>query len=105
MEFVFPSPVTMITRKKCQNYFRVTTNDTVKCRCSHQKKIIDFNYREEYLKGVYQIKYYFGSVKKNTISFSSDLQTDKKINNVNEDPRRKTELNFINKIFNKFCSV
>ena len=49
-----------------------------------------FEYHEEYLKGVYQIKYYYGNVKKIAFSFSSDLQIDKKINNVKEDPRRKT---------------
>ena len=54
-----------------------------------------FDYREEeYLKGLYQIKYYYGSVKKSTFSFSSNLQIDKKINNVKEDPRRKTDSNF-----------
>ena len=52
------------------------------------------DYREEYLKGVYQKKHYYGSVKKSTFSFSSDLQIDKKINNVKEDPRRKTDSNF-----------
>ena len=55
----------------------------------------NFDYREEYLKGVYQTKYYYGSVKKSTFPFSSDLQIDKKINNVKEDPRRrKTDSNF-----------
>ena len=54
----------------------------------------NFNYREKYLKVVYQTKYYYGSVKKSTFSFSSDLQIDKKINNVKEDPRRKTDSNF-----------
>ena len=52
------------------------------------------SYREEYLKGVYQTKYYYGSVKKSTFSFSSDLQIDKKIDNVKEDPRRKADSNF-----------
>ena len=66
----------------------------VKCRRGQQKKMMDFDYREEYLKGVYQTKYYYGSVKKSTIPFSSDLQIDKKINNVKEDPRRKTDSNF-----------
>ena len=55
---------------------------------------MDFDYREEYLKGVYQTKYYYGRAKKCTFSFSSDLQIDKKINNVKEDPRRKTDSNF-----------
>ena len=51
---------------KCQNYFRVTTitmNDTVKCR-GQQEKMIDFDYCEEYLKVVYQTKYYYGSLRK-----------------------------------------
>ena len=54
MWFVFPSPVTMVKshEQKCQNYFRVTTNDMVKCRCGQQEKMVDFDYREEYLKGV-----------------------------------------------------
>ena len=55
---------------------------------------MDFDYREEYLKGVYQTKYYYGSVKKNTFSFTSDLQIDKKINKVKKDPRTKTDSNF-----------
>ena len=41
---------------------------------------MDFDYREEYLKGVYQTKYYYDSIKKSTFPFSSDLQIDKKIN-------------------------
>ena len=57
-------------------------------------KMIDFDYHEEYLKGVYQTKYHYGSVKKSTFSFSSDLQIVKKINNLKEDTRRKTESNF-----------
>ena len=56
---------------------------------------MDFNNCEEYLKGIYQTKYYYGNVKKNTFSFSSDLQIDKKINNVKED--------FL--IFRKHCLV
>ena len=58
------------------------------------KKVMDFGYCEEYLKRVYQTKYYYGSVKKTTFSFSSDLQIDKKINNVKEDPRGKIDANF-----------
>ena len=65
----------------------------VKCCRGQQEKMMDFDYREEYLKGVYQTKYY-GSVKKFTFSLSSDLRIDKKINNVKEDPRRKTDSNF-----------
>ena len=38
--------------KECQNYFHVTANDMVKCCCGRQEKMMDFNYREEYLKGV-----------------------------------------------------
>ena len=55
---------------------------------------MDFDYLDEYLKGVCQIKYHHDSVKKSTFSFSSDLQIDKKINNVKEDPRKKTDSNF-----------
>ena len=65
-----------------------------KCRRDQQEKMMDFDYREEYLKGVYQTKYYYGSVKKSTFSFRSDLQINKNINNVKEDPRRKTDSNF-----------
>ena len=54
---------------------------------------MEFDYREEYLEGVYQTKYYYGSVKKSTFSFSSDLQIDKKISNVRENPRSKTDSN------------
>ena len=66
----------------------------VKCRRGQKEKMMDFDYREEYLKGVSwlcQTKCYYGSVKKSTFSFTSDLQIDKKINNVKEDPRRKTD--------------
>ena len=56
--------------------------------------LMDFDYCEEYLKGVYQRKYSDGSVKKSTFSFSSDLQIDKEINNIKKDPRRKTDSNF-----------
>ena len=57
--------------------------------------MIDFDYREEYLKGVYQTKYFYGRVKKSTVSFSSDYLTCRlKINNVKEDPRRKSDSNF-----------
>ena len=55
---------------------------------------MEFDYREEYLKGAYRTKYFYGSVKKSTFSFRSDLHIDMKINNVKEDPRRKTDLNF-----------
>ena len=57
--------------------------------------MIDFDYREEYLKGVYQTKYFYGSVKKSTFSFSSDYLTSRlKINNVKKDSRRKSDSNF-----------
>ena len=58
------------------------------------EKMMDFDYREEYLKGVYQTKYYYGSVKKSTFSFNSEFRIDKKINNVKKDPRRKANSNF-----------
>ena len=72
---------------KCQNYFPVTTttrNGIVKWHCVKQGKMMDIDYCEEYLKGIYQIlyyiiKYYYGSVNKSTFSFSSDMQIDKKI--------------------------
>ena len=44
------------------------------------EKDMDFDYREEYLKGVYQTRYYYGSIEKSIFSFSSDFQIDKKIN-------------------------
>ena len=69
-------------------------NDILKCCRSQQEKMMDFDCREEYLKGVYQTKYCYGSVKKCTFSFSSDWQIDEEINNVKEDPRRKTNSNF-----------
>ena len=55
---------------------------------------MDFDYREEYVKGLYQTKHYYGSVKKSTFLFSSDLQIDKKINNVKEDSRKKIDSDF-----------
>ena len=70
----------------------------VKCRGVQLEKIMDFDYREEYFKGVsymYQTKYYYGSIKKSTsFSSTSDLQIDKKTNNVKDDPTRKTDSNF-----------
>ena len=35
-----------------KKYFRVTTNNMVKCRFGQQQKMMDYDYREEYLKGV-----------------------------------------------------
>ena len=55
---------------------------------------MNFDYYEEYLKGVYQTKYHYGRVKKSTFTFSSDLQTDKKISTVKENIKRKTGSNF-----------
>ena len=54
MWFVFPSPVTMVKshEEKRQNYFRVNTNDMVKCRCGQQEKMMNFDYCEEYVKEV-----------------------------------------------------
>ena len=63
----------------------------VKCRCCQHEKIMDFDYFEEYLKGVYQTKYYYGNVKITIFSCSFDLQIDKKTNNVKEDLRRETD--------------
>ena len=75
-------------------HYEHATNNMVKYGRGQQEKMMDFDYHEEYLKGVYQTKYYYGSVKKSTFPFSSDLQIDKKINNVKENPRRKTGSNF-----------
>ena len=44
-----------------------------KCRRDEQQKVMDFDYCEEYIKGVYKTKYYYDSVKKSIFSFSSDL--------------------------------
>ena len=55
---------------------------------------MDFDYFEEYLKGVCRTNYYCGSIKKSTFSFSSDLQIGKKINNAKQNLRRKTNSNF-----------
>ena len=95
MQFVFPSPATIVKshEKKRRNYFCVTTITTtvmVKCRCIKQEEKVDFNYCEEYLKGLYQTKFYYDSVKEKTLSYSSALQIDKKINNVKEDPRKQS---------------
>ena len=84
-------------QKICQNYFcvtTITTNDMVKCHLVQQEKMMDFGYCEEYLKGAYQAKYCYGSVKKSASLFSSVLQIGKKINNIKEDPRRKTDSSF-----------
>ena len=80
-------------KRNIKTIFVSLTNDMVKCRRGQQEKMMDFDYREEYSKGVYQTKYYYGSVKKGTFSFSSNLQIDKKISSVKEDPRRKTDSN------------
>ena len=48
-----------------------------------------FEQCDEYLKKIYS-----RSVKKSKFSFSCHLQIDKKINNVKEDPTRKTDSNF-----------
>ena len=48
-------------------------NDMVKCCHGKQEKMMDFDYRGEYVKGVYQTKHYYGSVKKSTFLSSSDL--------------------------------
>ena len=50
----------------------------VTCRRGKQEKFMDFDDWEECLKEVYHTKYYHGSVKNSTFSFSSDLQIDKK---------------------------
>ena len=78
-----------MNEKKCQNNIRVNANDVVKCHRVQQEEMMDFDYREECLKGAYQTKYYYGSVKRSTFSSSFDLQIDKIINNLKEDPRKK----------------
>ena len=60
-------------------YERYHTNGMVKCGCVKEEKMMDIDCSEEYLKGVYQSNYYYGSVKKRAFSFCSDLQIDKKI--------------------------
>ena len=42
----------------------------------------------------YTKKNYYGSVKKSKLLFKCHLQIDKKINNVEQDPRRKTDSKF-----------
>ena len=51
----------------------------MKYRCIKLEKMMGFDYFEEYLTGIYQKIYYYGSVKKSTFSFSSDFLIDKKI--------------------------
>ena len=72
MLFVFPSPVIMVKshEKKSQNYFRVTTNDMVKCRCGQQAKMMKFDYCGEYLKGVISNKIFIMAVLRKTHSHS-----------------------------------
>ena len=45
-----------MNEKKCQNNIRVNANDVVKCRRVQQEEMMDFDYREECLKGAYQTK-------------------------------------------------
>ena len=92
LKFVFPSPVTMVKshKKNYQNYFCVTMNNMVKCCCCQQEKHDGFWLPWGIFKRrVYQTKHYYGIFKKSAFPFSSDLQTDKKVNNVKQDPRRK----------------
>ena len=49
----------------------------------------DFDYCEEYLKEYIKQNVIMAVFKKRTFSFSYDLQIDKKINNVKEDPKKK----------------
>ena len=45
--------------------------------------------------GVYQAKYYYGSVKNSKCSFICHFEINKKINNVSKkNPRRKADTNF-----------
>ena len=43
-------------KREMSFFFHVIRNDMVKCRRGQQKKMMDFDYREEYLKGVSYIK-------------------------------------------------
>ena len=70
MRFRLPLQGKKSHEKKCQNYFRlttITTNSMVKFRCVKLEKMMDFDYWEEYLKGVYQTKYYYGIIKKSIL--------------------------------------
>ena len=64
-----------------------------------QEKIIDSEYCKEYLKSTYikkkKKKKNYSSVKKSKFSLSFRFYIDKKINDIKEDPRRKTDSNFI----------
>ena len=66
-----------------------------------QEKMMDFDYCEAYLRNISN-KILLRHFKKSNFSFSSYLQTDKKINNVKEDPRRKTNSIFV---FSKLLSA
>ena len=44
-------------------HYEHATNNMVKYGRGQQEKMMDFDYHEEYLKGVYHTKYYYGSVK------------------------------------------
>ena len=43
-------------KKNVKIIFRDTTSDMVKCRRDQQEKMMDYDYREEYLKGLSYIK-------------------------------------------------
>ena len=44
--------------------------------------------------GVYQTKYYYGSVEKSKFSFSCHFHIDKRISNLKDDPKKKTDSSF-----------
>ena len=61
-----------------------------------QERIIDSEYCKEYLKSTYiKKKNCYSSVKKSKLSLSFRFYIDKKIHDIKEDPRRKTDSNFI----------
>ena len=57
------------------------------------EKMMDFEYYGKYSRSISN-KILLDSVRKSKFSFSCHLQIDKKINNVNEDPRKKTDSKF-----------
>ena len=44
--------------------------------------------------GVYQTKYYYGSVEKSKFPFIGHLHIDKKINDLKDDPKKKADSSF-----------
>ena len=61
---------------------------------SHEKKWQNYFYETAITAILWNFKTYYGSVKKNKLSFSCHLYIDKKSNNLKEDPRRKNDSDF-----------